>query len=327
MKKCNIITLTDLHKEHIENMFLDVGFSGIGFTSLDNNDPNNNNKEYIISLAHPYNNVSDRELISDFKVSKYAWGNDYHNVISDKISSVRKLLNEKYSLDFEYFIDVNQKYDERKIAQKAGLGFIGRNKMLITNNHGTYVFLAVIIAKNFDFVEDIPNIKKCLGCNKCITACPGQALTIKEFNRAKCVSHITQLKSEFDIKLIKSINTLAWGCDICQDVCPHNKDINNYNIEEFKCDKLNDYSLSDIINLTDEQYDELFKHKPYKYKGLPLLKRNCCCIAFNNENYNLIEESVSDSKSYKNKLWAYNTVCTISELTNNNRSNKEDKND
>ena len=137
--------------------------------------------------------------------------------------------------DYKIFCDTGLCID-RKLALNASLGFLGKNSMLINEKYGSYFFISyALLHEDLDKTKNTAQ-KMCIGCNKCIKSCPGGAIKDGgKININKCISHITQKKGELYLKeksLIKK-GGLAFGCDICQDVCPHNKDIEKTKIDLF----------------------------------------------------------------------------------------------
>ncbi len=214
---------------------------------------------------------------SDYKVARYAFGKDYHKVIDKKLKKLRRFIMEKTGAskrDFKLYSDAGP-FLERAFAAKAGLGFIGKNTTLITRKFGSWVFLAEIIttikikpdppAKNF--------MGSCGTCTKCIDACPTKALKNPyRLDARKCISYQTIEKKG---PLTGDIKDRAFGCDICQEVCPHNCRAKTTQIPEFlnhiAGSKLNP---DEIQNMSPEKFDQKFAGSPIKRAGLKGLKRN-----------------------------------------------------
>ncbi|MGE4284108.1 MAG: tRNA epoxyqueuosine(34) reductase QueG, partial [Clostridia bacterium] len=179
------------------------------------------NVESVIVCLFPY--LTDAPNGSN--ISKYTFLVDYHKVIKKKLEQISMFL-ESHIIGFEYkaFVDTGPLV-ERYLAYLAGLGYFGLNNQLITEKYGSYVFIGYILT-NHSFEFDRPLDKKCLQCGACIRNCPGAALMEGyNMNPTYCASYITQKKeqlSDTEKEIIKK-SKKVFGCDICQEVCPHNK--------------------------------------------------------------------------------------------------------
>jgi epoxyqueuosine reductase len=157
------------------------------------------------------------------KVARYAWGADYHTVIERKLEALEQWLREREpSLQSRRYVDHGPVL-ERAVAQEAGLGFIGKNTMLITESFGSWVFLAELIT-NLDLAPDPPQTTQCGSCRLCLDACPTNAFTGPfELDATRCISYLTiELKSEIPESQRAGLGEWFFGCDVCQEVCPYN---------------------------------------------------------------------------------------------------------
>ncbi len=190
------------------------------------------NSKTVIVACFPY--LLSEENYINSNVSKYAVVTDYHTVALSRLESAAEKLREIYpEHKFEAFAD-NSPIPEVRAACNAGLGARGMNTLLITPKYGSYVFIGEIVT-TLDTNCETHIQKNCIGCKKCIEACPSGALSCEEFKKSICLSEITQKKgvlSEEEEKLMKDCGCV-WGCDICQDVCPMNKDAAETPLEEF----------------------------------------------------------------------------------------------
>lgn len=190
------------------------------------------NAKTVIVACFPY--LLDEESYRNINISKYAVVADYHEVALNRLNSAIKKLRELYpEHDFAAFAD-NSPVPEVKAACAAGLGVRGMNTLLITQKYGSYVFIGEIVTslelECTEFKEEL-----CIGCKKCIKACPSGAISETGFDKSTCLSEITQKKgvlSEKEERLMKECGCV-WGCDICQDVCPMNKSAAKTDIKEF----------------------------------------------------------------------------------------------
>ncbi len=209
----------------------------------------------------------------DGNLSLYARGYDYHQVIQEKLSAVTDFIK-SISPDTvcEVFADIGPEI-ERKLAYNAGLGFYGKNHMLINDDFGSYFFIGYILT-DLPLAKDKPLEKSCMGCNRCITACAGGALS-DGFCIDRCASHISQKKgdlTEGEIAILKK-SGLVFGCDICQRVCPHNN-ITPRPMKEFTENMIDTLSLEDIENLSNKEFMRKYKNRAFSWRGKNVLLRN-----------------------------------------------------
>lgn len=174
----------------------------------------------IISIAFPY--MFNNEFDSKFYFSKYTMGKDYHLVISNYLKKICMFI-ESLGGEAKYFVDSNF-LPERHIASLSGIGFIGKNNMIITKKYGSYVFLGEIIT-NLELEEDKPVEYGCGNCSLCLQECPTGSIKGNFNNPNICLSYITQKKDLEDVWLSK-LNGRIFGCDSCQKICPYNKKVN-----------------------------------------------------------------------------------------------------
>ncbi len=222
----------------------------------------------VITCLFPY-------YSSDFpnrNVSRYAVCDDYHIIVGDILSDICTALHEHYDGNFVSFADISP-LDEKQCAILCGLGFMGKNGLVINEKYGTYFFIGEIVT-DIEFAIDNNNtvIKSCIDCNECEKNCPGKAISSDGINYDLCVSKLTQLKRELSENEIESIKKVGyvWGCDICQDSCIYNKAAVKSTHKRFS------ENTSDIIS--HENLDVLLKTKAYGYKGKKLLLRNLAYI-------------------------------------------------
>jgi epoxyqueuosine reductase len=164
---------------------------------------------------------------------------------------------------------------ERQWAAKSGLGWVGKNTLLINKDQGSFFFLAELII-DLELEVDGPIKDYCGTCTRCIDACPTDAITPYSLDAKKCISYLTiELREGIPEEFKNQMEGWAFGCDICQDVCPWNRFSLAHNEPRFKLnEKLLNYSKSEWNEITEEVFQEIFKKSPVKrtkYKGL---KRN-----------------------------------------------------
>lgn len=242
----------------------------------------------IITLAFPYKYTTPNYEKNYFSI--YTLGMDYHKVISIYL---KKVCNYIQSIGGKsIFLVDNNNLPERYIASQSGIGFIGKNNILITKKYGSYVFLGEIIT-DLDIEPDIPMIREqgCGNCNLCIEACPTKCLNYHgEANFNKCLSYITQ-KKDIDDKWLFKFGGRLFGCDTCQRVCPHNYNVEISNINEFKpFDFMINVNEEEILNMNNKTFNELYRKTSCGWRGKNILKRNTLINLANNNEIKLLEE-------------------------------------
>ncbi len=230
----------------------------------------------VISLLYNYY-PKEQQRNDSYKISKYAYGEDYHFVIKRKLKDlVAYICDEIGEINARVFVDSAPVLD-RAWAKKSGLGWIGKNGMLINKQQGSFFFLAEIIL-DLELVYDNPITDHCGTCMACIDACPTEAiLPNKVVDGSKCISYFTiELKDEIIPNEVKGkFDDWIFGCDICQDVCPWNRFSLAHNEVKFLPDeRLLNYSKNEWDELTEEIYQEVFKKSAVKRTKFNGIKRN-----------------------------------------------------
>lgn len=231
----------------------------------------------VISLAYNYYTEQKQEDETAPKISMYALGEDYHFVIKEKLRELVSVIQEKYG-DFNarVFVD-SAPILERVWAKKSGLGWIGKNTLLINKQSGSYFFLAEIVC-DLELEYDGPIKDYCGTCTKCIDACPTNAIEEPYWvNGSKCISYFTiELKDEIIPTEYKGkFDNWMFGCDICQEVCPWNSFSKPHQEPRFNpSEQLMGMKQKEWQELTSEVFNELFKHSPVKRTKFSGLKRN-----------------------------------------------------
>ena len=235
----------------------------------------------VISLT--FNYFPPRKILkkNSFIISKYAYGKDYHFVIKKKLKTLFSLIKEKIgNIEGRVFVD-SAPIHERAWAKISGLGWIGKNSLLLNKKMGSYFFLAEIIC-DLELEYDTPVTDHCGTCTKCIDACPTNAITQAQVIDAnKCISYLTiENKNEIPSELSKSFNNYIFGCDICQDVCPWNKFSKPHDEKEFlPNDEVSNFSNKDWEELTHDTFNRIFKNSAIKRTRFEGLKRNIKAVS------------------------------------------------
>lgn len=219
------------------------------------------------------------------KISKYAFGNDYHEVIRAKLTELIRLMRVQVGeVNGRGFVD-SAPVLERAWAQKSGLGWVGKNGNLINKQSGSFFFIATLIT-DLELEYDDPLAKDyCGSCTKCIDHCPTEAiLPSKVIDGSKCISYFTiELKEALIPDSMKNkFDNWMFGCDVCQDICPWNR-FSKPNTEKgfTPVPQILNFSTSDWEELTEESFKLIFKNSPLKRTKFSGIKRNLQFI--NNE--------------------------------------------
>ena len=252
-------------KEYAKKLGIDM--VGITSAELFNNAQNTDYLSAVVALFPYY--VGE---VKGANLSKYTYGKDYHIVAKEYLEKIAEHFGfEKY----EIHADIGPSVD-RELAVNAGLCFKGKNTMAINEKYGSYFFIGYIVCdEKLEF--DVPCKDMCMDCGKCVNACPGGAIGDDfTIDIEKCASHISQKKGELsrdEINLIKKTG-LCFGCDICQNVCPHNRSAKITPITEFKENILTSLSVLDIENLSNKEFKEKYGDRAFSWRGKSVLIRN-----------------------------------------------------
>ena len=230
----------------------------------------------VISLLYNYYPIEKINSDNNLKISKYAYGKDYHFIIKKKLKSLlTEIRNEIGHIDGRVFVD-SAPILERAWAKKSGLGWIGKNTNLVSKKTGSFFFIAEIIVDiELNYDNEIKD--HCGSCTACLDSCPTDALHEPyKIDASKCISYFTiELKDKFPNNLKEDFQDWIFGCDICQDVCPWNRfSVANSDPLLQPTLELKNLTKKDWIELTEEVFKVIFKESPIKrakYKGL---KRN-----------------------------------------------------
>jgi epoxyqueuosine reductase len=238
-------------------------------------------------------------------ISRYAWGRDYHDVVREKLESLREALDERFAdpFDSRVYVDTGP-LSERILAKHAGLGWIGKNTLLLNQQAGSFFFLGVILT-TLDMSPSLgsteaPPADLCGSCRRCIEACPTQALVEPYVMDARrCISYLTiELRGNIPEELREGVGRHVFGCDICQDVCPWNRRSPQTPLPDFQPRQLpagprNDQRSGDdaeslymprltrLAAMSEPEFRGAFRGSPVKRAKWRGLVRNAC-IALGN---------------------------------------------
>ena len=235
----------------------------------------------VISLLFNYYSDKKQKDPNAPKISKYAYGKDYHFVIKAKLKNLFNLIRDQVGdISGRVFVD-SAPIMEKPWAAKSGLGWIGKNTNLISQKIGSYYFLAEIIV-DLEFEYDTPVTDHCGSCRACIDSCPTGALDIPyEIDASKCISYLTiELRDEIPSEFKGKMDNWAFGCDVCQDVCPWNRFSQKHNEPLFNPNQeLTKMETKDWEELTEETFEVIFKNSAVKRTKFKGLKRNISFIS------------------------------------------------
>ncbi|WP_316766749.1 tRNA epoxyqueuosine(34) reductase QueG [Pedobacter frigiditerrae] len=231
----------------------------------------------VVSLTLNY---FTEEKQSDFnapKISKYAYGTDYHTVIKERLKELLAFINDNIGeVAGRCFVDSAPVMD-KAWAQKSGLGWRGKNSNLISKDSGSFFFLAELII-DLDLAYDTPFVADhCGSCTRCIDACPTDAIMAPYLvDGSKCISYLTiELKNEIPNEFKGKMENWMFGCDICQDVCPWNRFATPHTEPAFTpALELLNLNKTELIEMTDEVFKQVFKGSAVKRTKFSGLKRN-----------------------------------------------------
>ena len=229
----------------------------------------------VISVLFNYF-PKEQQVDDTYKISKYAYGKDYHYVVKDKLHQLLEFINDEIEpVHGRVFVDSAPVMD-KAWAVKSGLGWIGKNTNILTREHGSFFFIGeIIIDLELDYNGAVIN-DYCGNCTKCIEACPTNALSPYQLDARKCISYLTiEKKGEIPIEFKGQWDNWIFGCDICQDVCPWNLRRIPHNEPEFEPhpDLLN-LNKTDWASLSKEHFNEIFRKSAVKRAKFEGLKRN-----------------------------------------------------
>ncbi|MGI6120395.1 MAG: tRNA epoxyqueuosine(34) reductase QueG [Desulfosporosinus sp.] len=301
-------------KENIKKWVSELGFVSIGFTtaeSLDSLTPSLQARidqglttpfeskeiklrldpktklhscQTVVALAYPllYSSPSHE---GEGVIARSAVGEDYHRVLRRKMNQlVGTMIINGWTGTLRWQVD-NGPLVERAFALRAGIGWIGRNQNLIIPGYGSFIALALLLLDQ-EIEPDYPTVAdQCGTCQRCVQACPAQILGKDPFAAKHCVSYLTQSKELLKTKERGQLGLRIFGCDTCQEVCPHNQ---KRIAEEQACSSSSSLQrgvdLMEILNLTKDKYQSCFKDTAAGWRGKGVLQRNAFLAALNSQD-------------------------------------------
>ena len=229
----------------------------------------------VISLLLNYY-PSETQNPESYKISKYAYGQDYHFVIKEKLKELLHTIQAEIGeVSGRAFVDSAPVLD-KAWAAKSGLGWIGKNSNLLTQQVGSFYFIAELVV-DLDLEYDHATTDHCGTCTACIDACPTEAIVAPYVvDGSKCISYFTiELKENIPIEMKGKMDDWMFGCDVCQDVCPWNRFSKSHNEPLFNPNpELLSFAKKDWEEITEDTFREVFKNSAVKRTKLEGLTRN-----------------------------------------------------
>ena len=235
----------------------------------------------VVTLGYNYFPEEDLAQDDDYKIAKYAYGEDYHFVVKRKLRALLEHLQETIGeVHGRAFVD-SAPVMERAWAQRSGTGWIGKNSLLLNQRQGSFFFLAELII-DLELTYDGPVPDYCGTCTRCLDACPTDAITepyVVDSNR--CISYLTiELREAIPDSMQGQWADWIFGCDICQDVCPWNRHAQPHREPAFAPHPdLKDMTRADWHEITEETFRKVFKKSAVKRTKLAGLRRNITAVA------------------------------------------------
>ncbi len=235
-------------------------------------------KSVIVTLTNYY--TSENQPENAPKVAKYGWPEvDYHFVIKAKLSQLEQAIrnefgNDCFNDDCQHLFVDSAPFAEKSFAQRAGLGWVGKNKLLISPVLGSFCFIGILLINN-EMVYDEPIRDKCGNCTRCIDACPTKALQNGVLDARRCISYLTlETKREIQEDLKPYISGYVKGCDICANVCPWNKKLSKQHdqIELKPVKEILEFTKEDWLQLSQTEFNRIFGKSAIKRGGFERLK-------------------------------------------------------
>ena len=279
---CGISSVEELSEEkEFLDEWLNIGYHGeMAFMERNKEKRTNpallvDGSKSVISVLMNYFPEKQLHPESHYNISKYAFGTDYHDVIKDRLKELMAFIKIHYpEANMRSFTDSAPIMDKRW-AQKAGLGWIGKNTLLMNKELGSFFFIGEIVV-NLELIADSPlNKEYCGSCTQCIDACPTDALRKPYLlNASRCITYLNaESKKDIPKDLIPKMNNWIYGCDICQDVCPWNTHAKSTNGEFFKMsNELVLMKKQDWDNMEQPKFNRIFKNTPVERSGYDRLK-------------------------------------------------------
>ncbi|WP_332634188.1 tRNA epoxyqueuosine(34) reductase QueG [Halalkalibacter flavus] len=261
-----------------------------------------------------------------------SWGKDYHDVLRERLKKIEQFLHERIpDARTKSMVDTGELSD-RAVAERAGIGWSGKNCAIITPEFGSYVYLGEVVT-TIPFEADIPITEQCGTCNKCVDACPTGALVQGgQLDSQKCIAYLTQTKDFLHDQYRKKIGNRLYGCDTCQQVCPENKGKDFHIHEEMEPDpEVAKPKLIPLLTMSNREFKERFGHISGSWRGKKPIQRNAIIALAHFKDKKalpvLIELLKKDPRPVirGTAAWAIGEIGSLEEYTVLNRAKNTEK--
>lgn len=248
-----------------------------------------------IALAYPSKMRDKPPRVKGERRGEFArasWGKDYHFILREKMDELIAYIKEEAgeTVSFKPMVDTGELVDVA-VAQRAGLGFIGRNGLLITEEYGSYVYLGEIIT-NLEFEPDKEVAFGCGDCTRCVDSCPTDALLGDgRMNAQRCLSYQTQTKGYMPKEYRRNMGHVIYGCDICQIVCPYNKGVDSHFHEDMEPDPESTMpELKPLLTISNKEFKNQFGELAGSWRGKKPLQRNAIIALANYRDFSAVPD-------------------------------------
>ncbi len=248
----------------------------------------------VIVVSLSYNQTSptmppnDSNPSPQGRIAKYAWGDDYHDVLKKKLFAIADELRATLEESFETKVCVDTApLIERELAAAAGIGWIGKNTLVLNQAQGSFFFLGAIVT-TLELAPDEPVSDHCGSCTACLDACPTDAFPAAyEMDASRCISYLTiEHRSDISEELAKQMGDWLFGCDVCQDVCPFNRNVPVTKEPRFQPRPLApSVDVGEVLEWSVEDYRKHLRGSAIKRAKLDMLQRNATIVRENAQNY------------------------------------------
>ncbi|MCB5050815.1 tRNA epoxyqueuosine(34) reductase QueG [Streptococcus mutans] len=336
-------------KEAIKQLAQDIGISKIGFTTADDFDylekslrasveegrssgfEHKNIEERIkprlslasaktiisIAIAYPHKLPvkPPKTQYKRGKITPNSWGLDYHYVLEEKLQRLAQgieSLCQDFPLEHKIMVDTGALVDTA-VAQRSGIGFIGKNGLVISKEFGSYMYLGELIT-NLEIEPDSPVDYDCGDCHRCLDACPTSCLLGDgSMNAKRCLSFQTQDKGMMNLEFRKKIKTVIYGCDICQICCPYNKGIHNPLASEID-PELAEPELLPFLELSNSQFKKKFGMIAGSWRGKNILQRNAIIALANGHDKSALVKFMEIIDKNNNPIHTATAIWALGEI-------------
>lgn len=278
-----------------------------------------------IAVAYPskmrYNPKSTKEERRGI-FARASWGMDYHDVLRNRLQQLEQYLKEKIPDAVTKIMVDTGELSDRAVAERAGIGFSGKNTSIITPEYGSFVYLGEMIT-NIPFLPDEPIEDCCGSCTKCMDACPTGALVQGgQLNAQRCIAFLTQTKDFLPDEFREKIGTRIYGCDTCQMVCPWNKGVDFHLHPEFEPEpELAKPKLKPMLKLSNREFKAKFGHMSGSWRGKKPLQRNALIALSHFKDESAVDEIAEVMKNDPRPVlrgtaaWALGKIGTSAAFT------------